>query len=488
MGLLLEFKWDGTNWTDETARCEEFFIRRGLPHEDSSRLQRRAAVGTAMFQLDNYDRRFSPSHSGSAIYPDVQPRVLVRATRRGQVIYNGRIVSIIVDGGQFLEKQAFIFCDDVFERIRDVAIGPLSTADFASTRDVDKNVELMLELYVGLESSEYSIDTTDDLFGSDTQRWEQLDIGVGEALSLITQAYYTASYVDGAGVLQYVSRENYLNVSGGAVATFDNSAEGIKVRASNSVEYIINRVKYRVYPPPAAGSLGVLWLNNSTIRIGPNATRVIKLLFRDADTGERCSAFSVEALTPTTDYLIFSKSDGTGVNLTSSSAIEIVENSGTGALELTVTSTLPYAAYFTFLQVRGVPNVAEDNIDIIVEDSDSIAAYGVREIVVDASFVGDEDFARQWCNFVVNWRSQPHDYVEHVSVDGQDLGAVNPYTLDVFDLVAVEEYQTASDGLYRIWAVEYRPAGIGFYLESVANFQDFLIWDEGNWDEKNWGL
>lgn len=62
----LEIKWDGTNWTDETARLKSFAIRRGYG-DDQTEVQ----AGELNLVMADINGRYSPINTSSALYPNI---------------------------------------------------------------------------------------------------------------------------------------------------------------------------------------------------------------------------------------------------------------------------------------------------------------------------------------------------------------------------------------------------------------------------------
>lgn len=78
----ISVKWDGANWTDETARCKSFLIERGYDDQLTA-----VRAGTCFLTMADIDGRFNPANSGSALQPyityplrEVRVRVTYNAT------------------------------------------------------------------------------------------------------------------------------------------------------------------------------------------------------------------------------------------------------------------------------------------------------------------------------------------------------------------------------------------------------------------------
>ena len=83
----LDVKWDGTNWTDESAYRKSLSISRGRTGGPNSQAQ----VGKMMVELENSTERFTPEYSSSPLYGYLLPgkQVRLRASFGRYVGLNG---------------------------------------------------------------------------------------------------------------------------------------------------------------------------------------------------------------------------------------------------------------------------------------------------------------------------------------------------------------------------------------------------------------
>lgn len=100
-------------WVDVTAYVISFSTRRGRSDALS-----RIEAGTAQLVLDNADRRFDPTYSGSPYYPNVVPmkKIRIRATYSAVTydLYTGHVASWPPDWPGGLNATTTISCVDAF--------------------------------------------------------------------------------------------------------------------------------------------------------------------------------------------------------------------------------------------------------------------------------------------------------------------------------------------------------------------------------------
>ena len=163
------------------------------------------------------------------------------------------------------------------------------------------------------------------------------------------------------------------------------------IEQRDSLPQVFNsfRAGAKVY---TVGSLAVLW---TLPDIGASSPSL--------DVGQVTNAVSVNAWTTTdatTDMVANSASDGSGDNLTSSVGISVTK---TGErMKIQLTNNAGVFLYITKLQARGTP-ITESNVGrVLVQDSDSITAYGEREYPKSAKWLPNADESTNYCLYNIN--------------------------------------------------------------------------------------
>lgn len=110
---LLEIKWDGVSWTDETSRMKEFAIERGYDEEQTS-----VRAGTLNLTMKDTTGRFNPANAASPLQPyiarplrEVRLRVTYSATT--YYLFSGYTRKHESDPGRDV-REARIDCVDAF--------------------------------------------------------------------------------------------------------------------------------------------------------------------------------------------------------------------------------------------------------------------------------------------------------------------------------------------------------------------------------------
>jgi hypothetical protein len=231
---------------------------------------------------------------------------------------------------------------------------------------------------------------------------------------------------------------------------------------------VLNRVTVR-YTPETTRASGVVAKSDQTIEVpgttlrrtssgaierynltdnlpDPTNTAFVRLSFVDTETGQVTGAESlVLPLVANTDFDINDIEDGSGTNYTSLGYVRFdVALSGTG-VEVTMQNSALGQLYVDNLQVRGVAKIAYDPVNVQVEDSTSIAAYGVRpyDVELPLMFSGIDTFAPQLAAHLLSRNAYPTSRQEALSFQNMTaVDAVNLYSLDLGDVLTVSEAQT----------------------------------------------
>lgn len=110
---LLEIRWDGVNWTDETSRMEEFAIERGMDELNAG-----VRAGTLNLTMKDTTGRFNPANASSPLqpyitYPLREVRLRVTYSAVTYYLFSGYTRRHEADPGRDA-RQARIDCVDAF--------------------------------------------------------------------------------------------------------------------------------------------------------------------------------------------------------------------------------------------------------------------------------------------------------------------------------------------------------------------------------------
>lgn len=152
-------------------------------------------------------------------------------------------------------------------------------------------------------------------------------------------------------------------------------------------ENLINKVVVRTNPRRIDTSLQTLFTLSSPISIlaGQTLNDIIVYYKNPLGTSERINGTNMQSPVASTDYQMWTNSNGTGTNLTSSLTFTVTYGSG-GATYSNITNTSGSNAYITKLNARGYGIYLENSIDSTIIDSVSTLDLGVKELFINQSY------------------------------------------------------------------------------------------------------
>lgn len=188
-------------WKDIGPAVRSFTFRRGRSDELS-----RIEAGTATILLDNADRAFDPTNTGSAYYPDVVPmrriRILARWGGVEYPLYYGFAMAWTPVYGGVTGNDAYVqvACVDMFEAL---SLFPLSGAVFAEQATGTRVGAVLNE--VGWPAGERTIDT-----GTHVAVAEQADAKTGLSPAVGSALAYLQEVTYAEGGLLFIGPNGYV--------------------------------------------------------------------------------------------------------------------------------------------------------------------------------------------------------------------------------------------------------------------------------------
>jgi hypothetical protein len=244
----------------------------------------------------------------------------------------------------------------------------------------------------------------------------------------------------------------------------DNSMAGADVVYGKN---IINYVVPQAHPKKVDASLKVLYSLDSAMAIGSGQTITFKGTYSDPTGGATVNAISTTMVTPvpTTDYQMWTASDGTGTNLTAYLSVSVVY--GSEAPTYTVTNTSSYSAYITKLQARGYGIYSYNPISAAQEDTISIEIYGYQSETIDQLYQRDLSVGEAEAKKIIDLEKNPRSVLQSISMNANSSGSLMKAFLccDIGDLVHIKQTRNEIDGYYYIQSVSYeiQTGGIIFF-------------------------
>lgn len=470
----LECRWDGVNWTDESAYLDNWLVGIGMPANNY--LTHIAETGTADFILNNASRRFSPGNSSSPIYAYLNPSVQIRifavdvGTLTSVGLFYGFIREITAEGQQYGSKLIVFRCMDLVEGLK----WQRCSVAYAATKNVATAISQVAAQGYGVPPGT-SYEDIGDVITDFGKRWFDIDRhSVYDGLKAICQSFFGYFYVGRNGYLTYRSR--YIAYTApfdpGSFLINDNDIKpGGAFVDSKSYDMFVNHARVTCYPPEQAGALAVLWTKASIPSIKPGVTRVLSLPFRDNNTKEKIAATGVIAPVASTDYVVNTVVDGSGSDITA--MMTVSASIEARRVVLTVTNNTAYTAYFTTLQVRGYPLLTYDPVTVQIDNSAGVLR---RLWEVDAVLLGDIEQAYGFCNHIIQRYTARH-FCRYLDLPGGVAGDFNDYlNFDLFTDLRISESQSGlSQSWHVIRRIEYTPDTIRLYFEPKSGKTFFQL-------------
>lgn len=396
---VLEVMWDGTNWTDETARLIACEWTRG--RDFASQLTGKASAGVFRATLLNPDGRFASFNTSGPLYGNLLParKVRFRTTApSAATLWQGFLGEIRPDpGGREMEPTATL-----------VAYGPLG---WVNERDARVAVETSIGTgaAIGKLLDDAGWPAGDRVLDTGEITMSRWAAGRGNALRHMreieeTEFGFLSETKDGKIVFEDIKHRGRTPHTTSQATFSDASGAALPYESIEQIDpwrEIYNRFEADV-TTYAVQALATLWtLSGETPDIGPGATREFWARYPTSDAPTQ--AHHVDAWTTpvaTTDYVANSAADGSGTDLTGSLTVT-VSKFDTSMMISIANGHATLRAYLTLLQARGTPVYRNDQIGIVAEDSASQTKYGKRTWPLGGKFYPTTAKALDYVNWGV---------------------------------------------------------------------------------------
>jgi hypothetical protein len=209
-------------------------------------------------------------------------------------------------------------------------------------------------------------------------------------------------WLRGNGTLVYESRTRR-STSTTDLDTFTDSNGFVAKRDRTGV---INRVQSTVHPRVPGTVSVILYLLYSPTLIVPGQVLTIVGPWTDPDNpSTRVGSVYLEPIIATTDYLVNSKADNSGVDLTANLSVSVGLSGNATQFTLSLSGALP--GYILKLQQRGKPLYDYGATVIQDEDVGSIALYGLNILPIDMSYQSNPTFGLEVAQYIIHTSSVP---------------------------------------------------------------------------------
>lgn len=243
----------------------------------------------------------------------------------------------------------------------------------------------------------------------------------------------------------------------------------------NDGENLANHVTARSYPRRIDTTDQILYSLSNPIPINAGETKdAIRVFYRDPE--QKASYISGSAMinpVVTTDFLMYSNSDGTGTNMSGSLVVNASFN--TNDANIILTNNAVAKGYVTKLNLRGKGIYTFEYVDVLQQSGSSINTYGIKKLLIDQKYQNDVFASTTVAQLILTQDSEPKVNLNKIYflASTVDLKHVFLYH-GIGDLVYVKESQTGIDQSYYIQGVEFTilPGGnvyFGFVVKEALS-------------------
>ncbi|GAP07130.1 uncharacterized protein conserved in bacteria [Anaerolinea thermolimosa] len=223
-----------------------------------------------------------------------------------------------------------------------------------------------------------------------------------------------------------------------------------------------NQVTFKAYPKRVDTSPTVLFSLENPQKIASGETLTLRGSYKNAQSGTRITGKEMLQPEATTDYMMNSKADGTGTNLTS--YLSVTAEYGTSEVIFTLKNNSSGTGYITKLNCRGYGIYAYDPVESIAEDTLSTQRYGYKSLQIDQPYQVNLDYGNLYAPSLLYEYKNPAIELKEVSF----IANLNTQlmlaglSLDIGDVIRIKNTQAGIDRPYRLQkvSVKIKPGGI----------------------------
>jgi hypothetical protein len=341
-------------------------------------------VGKARIVLDNTLARFDPYNAAGALYGKLLPGryIRIKVTYKGTTypVFHGNIIKLTAQKGA--NPTVTLDCEDGLRWIQGADTNvALSTSVFARNAVWQILNDIGFPTRFGTSANTTPLVNTGDLSGTQIAADEtngtsfvipyfSANGSAKERIQELCNMYVGNFWVNESGAVQLFHFAKYFE----GAADVSESVTLKDVNVPNPWENIIS-VRRTYYYPRARQATGTIWQYNDNVS-SIAASASIDIWAEYTYNNEACDALGVIAPAATTDYTMFTNSDGTGTDLTGS--FTVVQTDYGNKSKLVVTNNSASAGYITLLKIRGDAIIQNNSSYWMEESAPTLATYGRR--------------------------------------------------------------------------------------------------------------
>ena len=220
---------------------------------------------------------------------------------------------------------------------------------------------------------------------------------------------------------------------------------------------ILNKISVTAYPKRIDTSQQTLYSLGTPMRLDAGETKTITVRYQNASTKESCNAITSLMSQPvvTTDYLMNSKNDGTGTNLTTSLTVTVVYY--TSEAQVTLTNSSENKGFVTRLYLKGYGIYQDSSTKATAEDAASQEDYGIAELNIEQQYRRNTADSESMIYRMLYSEKDPHTRLESVTfiANKSEKAMLAFLALDIGDMVHLTQSTLGVDDDYYIQGIEF---------------------------------
>lgn len=241
-------------------------------------------------------------------------------------------------------------------------------------------------------------------------------------------------------------------------ATQDAHINGTAQRYSRTHgENILNSITVTAYPKRIDTTEQTLYSLGTPIKISSGETKTITVRYQNNATKESCNAITSLMIQPvaTTDYLMNTKKDGTGTDITSDLTVTVEYN--TASADVTMTNASAYTGKITKLELRGYGVYQDSSVKATAEDTDSIEDYGLLELNIEQQYQRDIEPGEVMANKILQTEKNPRTKLDKVRMitNTSDTHMAAFLSIDIGDIVKITESNLGLADYFYVQGIEF---------------------------------
>ncbi len=451
--IELELNGRDNGWTDVTEdvrRDAPIIGQRGIRGQLPT--DRVASTGSLTFSLDNSENNsaglvgyYTPGHanvrSGFQRGIGVRASIVIEGTAYPQFV--GQLSAIRPAPGAKLSRVVDVEALDYMDQLsrkRLTGLAPLQGVSddtvFSTIIGAMQVQPRALEVQSGFDTIQFAFDNLKDERAAPISELQRL-----------AQSTLAFIYVKGDGTLVYENRRqrgftntsNVLEITEADLPIFG----GLGVRDDQGDT--VNRVQTIIHPRRTDASPVTLYRLQNPTELEPNTTVNIRGLYTDPSArASRVGGFNMITPVAGTDYVLNTKSDGTGTDVTAKATV--TASFGANSVLFTISHNHSSNAFITTLQARGQGIYDQEPVTLEDEDTSNIAVNGEFALSMNMPLQGDALFGLEVAQWLRHLSTQQPKQLDAITVilNGLTVDRAVLFVLrEISDRIGVTESVTA---------------------------------------------